>query len=101
MTSKLEPAARKEQILTEALRQAAKCGYQNIKRADIARALGISTGLINKYFDSMHKLKCAVMREAIRVECLPVIAQGIALRDRRAMAVSDELQARALASLAS
>lgn len=92
------------EILTEAITQAAQRGYQNIKRQEIADALGISAGLINAYYGTMPQLKRAVMRRAIRVSAcdasLRVIAQGLAARDKQAEKAPDALKRKALLTLA-
>lgn len=99
MTKKFDPTDREQQILTEALRQARAHGYQNIQRAAIADALGIAHSLVNRYFGTMSTLRRDVMRAAVRTECLAVIAQGIALRDRHALKAPPALRERAIASL--
>lgn len=99
MTTKLKPKDRKAQILAVALAQAATCGYQNIERQKIADAAGVSPGLVSKYLGSMPEIKRRVMRAAIHTGCLPVVAQGLAMRDRQAMRASGALQRAALASL--
>lgn len=113
MTTKLAPADRKKQILDEALRQAAKVGYQHIKRADIATALEVSPALVSNYFSTMAQLKRDVMRAAIvRVSVAPakgcapnsdvlrVVAQGLAAKDRHAMRAHSTVKEAALATLA-
>lgn len=100
MTTKLAPKDRKAQILGVAVKQAETDGYQNIERAKIAAAADISPGLVSKYFGTMSDLKRSVMRAAVRNGCLPVIAQGLALKDKQACKAPEELQRAALASLA-
>jgi AcrR family transcriptional regulator len=107
MTAKLEPAARKKQILDEAIKQASRVGYQNIKRADIAEALGVSPALVSLYFSTMPQLKRQVMRAAIagaktKSACgfeLCVIAQGLAARDRLTLNIPPILRSAALSTL--
>jgi AcrR family transcriptional regulator len=98
MTANLSGRTRKQQILDVALDQAERVGYQNITRAGIARALQVSPALVNTYFGTVGDLKRDVMKAAIRDERLPIIAQGIVLKDRHAMKAPDALRARALAS---
>lgn len=112
MTTKLDPRERRAQILTEAVKQAAKVGYQRIKRDELAAALGVSPALINAHFTTMEQLKRDVMRQAVAtasgkdlstpvvVPCaLRVVAQGIVARDRHAGRVSETVKAAALAQL--
>lgn len=96
---KLEARERLSQILAAALKAAAKHGYQRITREAIARAAGVSEALVTHYMGTMPELRRAVMREAIRTECLPVVAQGVASRDRHALKAPHPLQQKALDSL--
>lgn len=95
---KLEARERLSQILSAALKAAAKQGYQRITRETIARAAGVSEALVTYHLGTMPELRRAVMREAVRTECLPVLAQGIVTRDRHALKAPQPLQTRALSS---
>lgn len=99
MSAKLPPADRKKQILDEALRQAAVLGYTNIRREALAAAIGVSPSLVNLYFTTMAALKRDVMRAAVRGQCLPVIAQGLAAKDNHARKAPLDVQKAALATL--
>lgn len=99
MPLKLKPTVRKEQILTAAVAQAAKLGYQNVTREAVANAAECAPATVSLYFNTMAQLKRAVMRAAIHTRVLPVVAQGIALGDPQAKKAPDELKAAALASL--
>lgn len=90
---------RKAAILAAALALAPSVGYARLTRDDIGRRAGMAPALVSYYFGTMPDLRRAIMREAIRVECLAVIAQGLAVRDRHALRASDELRRRALDSL--
>lgn len=109
MTTKLAPTARKQQILDEAVRQAARVGYQSIKRADVAAALGVSPALVSLHFSTMVQLKRDVMRAALKTtvetnagdkRALAVVAQGLAAKDKHAMRAHSAVKAAALATLA-
>lgn len=100
MTAKKSATDRRAQILAAAVTLAAKRGYQNVTRDEIAQAAGISAGLVNKYFETMIRLRRDVMRAAVRERNLAIIAQGVAMRDRQAMKAPDELKQAALATLA-
>ena len=97
--TKLEARARMASILTAALRLAVTYGYNRITRDAIGTEARIAPTLITYHFGTMATLRRDIMREAIRVECLPVIAQGLAMRDKHAMRASDDLRHRALATL--
>lgn len=96
--AKLEARERTAQILAAALKLSVKGGYTRITREAIATAAGVSPGLVTHHMGTMEQLRRDVMREAIRVECLGVIAQGLVSRDRHALKAPPELQQRALAS---
>ena len=96
---KFKPADRKVQILTEALRQARARGYQNVRVARIAEALGISTGLVFHHYPSVPRLKRAIMGAAVDQRIAEIVAQGLAAKDPRAINAGDELKALARATL--
>lgn len=98
---KLEARARVAQILAAALELAPSVGYQRLTRDAVAAKLGVSASLIPAHMGTMAEFRRHIMREAVRVGCLPVIAQGLAVRDPRALKASPELRARALQSIAS
>lgn len=84
---RLNKQTRREQILAEALRVASVKGYNRITRDDIAEGLGIPASLVCYHLGPASRIREEVMREAVRVGCAPVIAQGLAMRDPLAVAV--------------
>lgn len=94
--AKLEARERTAQILAAALKLAAKDGYNRITREAIAAAAGVSPGLVTHHMGTMVELRRSIMREAVRTECLPVIAQGLSAHDRHAGKAPHELQHRAV-----
>lgn len=108
MTAKQSATDRRAQILGAAVNLAAKRGYQNITRDEIAAAAGVSAGLVSKYFSTMPQLKRDVIRFAVRAatkgepgvpDMLAIVAQGIALNDRQALKAPDDVRKAALAAL--
>ena len=97
--TKMHPADRIAQILDAALVVASKVGYARLTREDIAKRADVPASLISYHLGTMPALRRKIMREAIRTECLPVVAQGLAIRDRFALKAPAELRARAVASL--
>ena len=97
---KLEARARVAQILKAALEL---CGegahYVRITRDEIAKKAGIPSSLVAYHCGTMADLRRDIMREAVRVENLAVIAQGLAARDRHALKADEALRRRALDSL--
>lgn len=98
---KLEARERMKQILDAALQLACSGRpYMSLSRDEIAKAAGIpSSSLIQYYFGTMPEFHRDVLREAIRRECLPVIAQGLAVGDKRCRKLDPKLKAKALQSL--
>jgi AcrR family transcriptional regulator len=95
-----KPADRTRELLDTALHVAAADGWANLTRDAIAVAAGVSPALVSARLGTMAATKRAVMREAVRREVLPVVAEGLALRDAHAMRASDELKGRVAAWLA-
>lgn len=98
--SKLEARARAAQILAAALDVAKVHGYTRMTREQVATRIGIAPSLVPHYMGTMAAFRRRVMREAVRLECLPVIAQGLAVRDPHALAAPPELRQRAARHLA-
>lgn len=96
---KLEARERIAQILAAALAIAPRKGYARITREEIAERAKVPPSLITYHFGTMPELRRDIMREAVRVECLPVIAQGLAAKDRHAMKAPEEIRTRAIESL--
>lgn len=97
---KLEARVRIAAILAAAITVAKAKGYTHITRKDIAEHAGIPETLVSYHCGTMDSLRRDVMREAIRTECLPVLAQGLVARDRHAAKAPDELKKKALAHFA-
>lgn len=96
---RLEARERIAQILAAALIVATRDGYNRMTRLDVAEQAQIPPTLIPYHLGTMPDLRRKVMREAVRVECLPVIAQGLAARDPHALKASEDLRQRALDSI--
>lgn len=93
---KLKPEVRKAQILAAACDLAIDIGYANVRRDNIAKAAGVAMGTVNKYFSTMTQLRGDLMRYAVKNELLPIIAQGLACRDKHALKAPRDLQNRAV-----
>jgi AcrR family transcriptional regulator len=97
---KMEARERKAQILSAALELSETASYARVTREQIAEKAGCPPTLISYHFGTMPALRRDIMREAIRTERLPVIAQGLALRDAHALKAPEELRQRAAHALA-
>lgn len=98
-TRRLSPQDRKKEILVAAVVIAEREGLQELRRDKVAKEANASDGLVSRYFNTMGQLKHAVVRYAVQNRILPVIAQGLAIKDSEALKASEELQKEALASL--
>lgn len=87
-------------ILNAALKLAVKKGYKHVLREEIAAEADVTPSLVSYHFGTMIEFRRAIMREAVRVECLPIIAQGLAAGDKHARKCTPEVQQAALATLA-
>lgn len=102
MTAKriyLKKGARREQILSAAMEIALDTGFNSLTRDGVAKHAGVAMGQVNHSFDKMSQLRHAVMRRAVKLEHLSIIAQGIALGDKTALTAPDALKSAALESL--
>lgn len=97
---KLEARQRVAQILAAALELAPRVSYARLTRDEVAKHIGIPSSLIPYHMGTMEEFRRKIMREAVRVECLPVIAQGLVARDRHALKAPEPLRTKALQSLA-
>lgn len=102
MTKKrLQPDARKDQILQAAIKVAARPGgWGKLTRDAVAKEADCAEGLPSKYFGTMLNFKRAIMRAAIQDRNLSVIAQGLAAGDKAALKAEDALKREALDTLA-
>ncbi len=97
--TKLEARERIAQILACALLVSSKKGYMKVTRDDIAEQAKVPPSLISYHLGTMPELRRRIMREAIRTECLPVIAQGIGMDDRHLRKAPNELIRKAILSI--
>lgn len=100
---RLKPDQRHAQLLDVALKLAGKHGLTNITREQIALAAEVSPALVSARLGTMIALRRTVMRQACArgdtPDCLAVVAQGLASRDKFALKAAPELRQRALATL--
>lgn len=68
---------RKQQLLNIAVDVAEKAGCDGLNARNLAEKAGVSYSLVCLHFPSIKNLYESVFKEAIRVENLGVIAQGI------------------------
>lgn len=97
--NKNNTSGRRDAVLNAALDLAMRDGFSHITRDGVAKQAGVGAGTVNLYYGTVPQLKRDVMRVAIARRILPIIAQGIAARDPRALNAPDELKRAALDSL--
>lgn len=95
MSKRTPHAVRKEEILTAALDIAKASSLAAVSGKKIAARLGTSRPNVAYHITDMAALRRNVMHEAIRVEALTVIAQGLANGDPIARAAPEALRRRA------
>jgi AcrR family transcriptional regulator len=91
--------ARRQQLLAVALPLAEQHGFEHVNRTMIGEAAGCSPSLLSQYWTAQ-ELQTAIMEEAVRIGCLPVVAQGLAAKHPVALGASPALRQQAAASLA-
>lgn len=91
---------RRSQILDKAVELATTIGYGVLSRDKLAAALGCAPGTVSHHFGTMPQFRRALMRHAIQTKNLPVLAQGLAVKDAHALKAPENLKKQALASLA-
>ena len=80
---RLEPDARREQILQCAIRLFGERPYAAVSTIDIAREAGIARGLLNHYFGTKRDLYLAVVRQMVLPEEVDlVVPDGATLEER-------------------
>ena len=97
MTQRQQPIDRTRELLAVALRLAAAQGWRSITRDDIALAAKVSPALVSARLGTMEQMRRSVMRQAVATRCVPVVAQGLAMKDRQAMRADESLRAEAAA----
>lgn len=99
MSKRMTPADRKASILEAAIVAASKQSFAGLRLHHIATEADCSNASVVAYFGTMTKMRRAVMRAAITRDILPIIANGIAMRDPLAMKLTREYREKALATL--
>lgn len=99
MTKRLKPNDRKRQLVERALHVAERDGLAGVTYQAVAYESSVTIQTVQKYYPTKCQLMRDLMRVAIRTECLPVIAEGLATRCAHAAKADDVVKRRALAQL--
>lgn len=86
-------------ILESAYQLAQREGWSNFKRDDVAEHAGVATGSVSHHFRTMDGLRNAVMRKAVQMGCLSIVADGLAARNEYAQQAPEGLKRQALDTL--
>lgn len=89
---------RKKQLLDAALFLAAKHGYMTVIAQMVADRAKCSRPLVVTHLGRKDKMQSTILAEAIKRRDLKVIAQGLAMGDRRCLKLPAEVIATARAS---
>jgi len=99
MQKRMTANARRVDVLAAAVRRSVDIGYNKITRDEIALAANCSPALVSQYLGTMVSMRRAIMRAAITNEVLPVIAQGLSVRDPHALRAPEHVRHAAARSL--
>lgn len=90
----------RDKILEAAYKMAVVQGFECLTRDGVAAGAYVSKGAINHHFKTIENLRTEVMKRAVEMEDLRLIAQGIACDNEVAQSAPHELRVKALSSLA-
>lgn len=74
--ARMNPSARKQQILNTAVDIAIEFGLRQLTRRAVANRMQCASALINHYFDGIENLRAAVLKTAIEKEVIPILAEN-------------------------
>lgn len=77
---RMSPEEREASILNEAYTQAGRDGLGRFTRVSVAQALGITDGLINRYFKGLDGLRAAVLTKAGACGNADIVADAIEMK---------------------
>jgi len=90
--ARMNPLARKEQILDIAINLSIERGYRQLTRRAIANRMQCASGLINHYYDSIENLRAIVLATAIEKEIIPILAENLATWGKETVQLPQELK---------
>lgn len=76
-TLRMAPAERSKSILDEAFKQAAEKGLGKFTRLSVAEAIGVTDGLINRYFKGLDGLRDAVLARSVLEGNIDIVADAV------------------------
>ena len=91
-----DKATRLKEFSLIALNLAENSSYIQVKREQIARAAGTSASTVNYVIGGPEEIREAILKKAVELENVTVVAQALALRHPLAVAAPTLLKARAV-----
>jgi AcrR family transcriptional regulator len=95
----MKAEARREELLEAAMELARAGSYQKVTQKAVAEKVGCANGLVHRYFNTMTQLRRAIISAAIAQQDLPLLAQGLAHKEPKALAAPLELREAAVSTL--
>ena len=92
--------SKRDRIIIHATRLAAKIGYRDLTRAEVATAANVATGTVSYHFGTLEALQDAIVEHAVQHEVLAVVAQALADNHKAAVDAPAALKQRAARYLA-
>lgn len=89
----------KAAILSAAVSLARRRGLRKVTRLTVSEDAGIATGTVNYHFDTMAKLRDAVVAVAVEKKIMPIIAEAIISKHRGVKGLPTGIRSQALHSL--
>lgn len=90
--ARMNPLARKEQILDTAINLFIEKGYRQLTRRAVANRMQCASALINHYFKDIENLRSIVLLTAIEKEILPILAENYAAWGEETAGLSQQLK---------
>jgi AcrR family transcriptional regulator len=72
-------SVRREKFVQAALRVAKRDGFEAINKVNVSKEAGVAESLLYHYFDGVPAIKKLVMKRAVALRIIPIVARGIAL----------------------
>lgn len=98
--TRMQPEARRENVLNAAMKEAEKVGFNKVQRSAIAKRADCSVSLVTHYFGTVQQLQRVIMREAIRTDNDKIIAQGVVAKHPQCRKLTPERKFQALEAIA-
>ena len=99
--ARMNPLARKDQILKTAINLSIEKGYRQLTRESVAKRMQCASALINHYYESIDNLKKVVLVTAVEQEIIPILAENFAAWGVETAALSKELKEKVVRYLTS